>query len=519
MPAPVIEFRDETDTLVTAFHDFGVVVPGTPTATVVRNIWNGFGLTGGSAVDTAQNVLVTVSARITATGGQWLGDNIGLLEALALQVQFPGIPELAGFTGAGTGVEFSLPDLPTDTKHEMNVRAVIPAGAVEVGVDFKIAVDFQRTVALPGGIYANTPGILRGTGRSVGLAVLSRDSAFSVSGTDATSTVRWPTYAWYSLGVPYQELGGNAISGDEVLSNLDKSLVALAAGETYGYKTILEDTGRLVLKADKVTGTASFPDDFEPTPAGAILLGQGVRFADADTLAPTHTELVDATPRFFDVTTSGLNYTVAAVGVAAIVHGRLNVNKTSNTGTFPGDGTHTVWILPDGSVDDTPDGLTPQAGASRLVEIVITGSVETARTDLRLWEQGQDISFEFHDASNDDVLSWLNVTSHSLWIRPDQVAVLMSSPPTGFSPTPTSGSIAFDLLIGDGTTETSIFVSQGTDPRFPDFEWDDSVLRPDGTPESPLEIAPGFALVCRVVSDLDQGTPDWAAVNVVADRG
>ena len=111
--------------------------------------------------------------------------------------------------------------------------------------------------------------------------------------------------------------------------------------------TVLEATGRSTIKADKVTGTPAYPADFETAPAGSILLGWGIRYADADALAPEHTELVDATPKFCEVTTSGLNYTVAHVGVSAIVHGRLNTNQTSNSGTFPGDGTHTVWLLPD----------------------------------------------------------------------------------------------------------------------------------------------------------------------------
>lgn len=425
MPAPVLTFRDEFDVVRgSTFHDFGQVVPGSPTSTEVFNLWNGFGLTGGSAVDTARNIALIVQGRITATGGQWLGSGIGQLESLALQVQLPNIPRYAGFTAVGTGITIRPGDLETDSKHEMNVRVVLPAGAQEVSVQFKIGVDLVRTIALPGDALAHEPGISRGVARGIGAFALERSGAFTVSGTGAGSTLRWPDYSWYLLGRPYQDLGG-ALSGDEVLSNLDGSSVALAAGETYLFLTTLDNPDRLIVKGDKVTGTAVFPGDAPPIPEDIVLAGHGVRFADADALAPQHTELVDAEPQGSNVLTSGLNYTVRPPGVAAIVSNRLNDNVTDNTGTFPGDGTHTVWILPDGSVDDTvgPDGDTPFVGSLRLFDIEISGSVEIGRVDYRRWrDKNLPVAFRFDSpGTGTTVKSARNPFSSRLLIRPDKL--------------------------------------------------------------------------------------------------
>lgn len=513
MPDPLLEIRDETDTLVTAFLDLGTVVPGTPTAASVRSLHNGFEKTGPTAVDTAFNIVGTVQARLSATGGQWLTEGIGILDSLALQVQFPDIPELAGWNSVGTGVPISLPDLPTDSKHLMNVRVNLPAGAQEVGVDLKIGWDFQRTQALPGGIWAHTPGILRGVVQGVGTAVLSRDAAISVSGTGAGSTLRWPLYSWYTAGKPFQELGG-ASFGDEILDNLDKSASALIAGEAYGFRTVLTATGRLVSKSDKVTGTPVFPVDFDVAPEGSIATGWGIRFADADALAPQHTELVDATPKFFDVVTSGLDYTVAPVGVAAIAHARLNTNKTENSGSFPGDGTHTVWVLPDGSVDDTADGSTPQVGSLRIAEIVIAGSVETDRTDHRPWEAGKPLIHVFIAASDGDTAGVPNLSTRTAFIRPDKMALFVPVLPSGFTPTPTSGRVEIEVEIeeGDGTL-TSIFPSG----VLPGYDWDATSRLAVGFPEI-LEIPPLSGLVFTVSSTLSPGTaPDWLDVSVGTD--
>ena len=512
MPAPLLTIRDETEALITGFLDFGTVIPSSPTSSFRRDIWNGFELTGGSAVDTAFNIVLVFSGKLTGDG-QWLGSGIGILESLALQVMFPNIPELAGWSNVGNGTPISLPDLPTDSKHEMSVRFTLPAGAQEVPVDLKIGIEFQRTQALPGGIYSHRLGILRGVNRGVGTAVLSRDSAFSVSGTGAGSTLRWPTYAWHTDGKPYQELGAAAF-GDEVLSNLDKSASALAAGEAYGFRTVLTATGRLISKSDKVTGTPVFPTDFDVALTGSIATGWGIRFADADALAPQHTELVDATPKFFDVVTSGLNYTVAPVGIAAIAHGRLNTNKTENTGTFPGDGTHTVWVLPDGSVDDTADGSTPQVGSLRIVEIVIAASVETSRIDHRPWELAIPISHAFIGASDGDSVGVPHLSTQTLFIRPDKMALFLPVLPSGFTPTPTSGRIEVEIEIEerDGTL-TSIFTSG----VLPGYDWDATSRVAIGLPEV-LEIPPISALVFTVSSTLSPGTaPDWMDVLIGAD--
>jgi len=512
MPAPLLEIRDESDVVVTSFFDFGQVIPGAPTASITRSVHNGFGLTGGSAVDTAFNIVLTFEGRLTSVGGQWLS-TIGLLESLALQIMLPNIPELAGWTNVGTGVPISLPDLPTDSKHEMLVRFTLPAGAQEVGIQAKIGIDFQRTQALPGGIYAHEPGISRGAGRGVGTAVFSRDSAFTVSGTGAGSTLRWPTYAWYTEGRSYQELGGNAASGDEVLSNTDKSASALIAGEAYGFLTVLESTGRTIVKANKVTGTPVFPTDFEVAPTGSILTGWGIRFADADALAPQHTELVDATPQFFDVTTSGLNYTVAPVGVSAIVHGRLNTNKTENTGSFPGDGTHTVWVLPDGSVDDTvgPDGATPQAGSERLVDIVIAASVETGRTDYRKWkDRAESIVFRFDGSpTGTTTATWRNPYSYRLWIRPESAQLQLDA-------IPGAGNVKADLFTeADLAARVTIFTAQGSDDRRPVVDTADAVAINAGEPEV-LVISPGEFLSCDLI--VTTATPAYAVVSLVADH-
>lgn len=512
MPAPLLTIRDETEALITGFLDFGTVIPSSPTSSFRRDIWNGFELTGGAAVDTAFNIVLVFSGKLTGDG-QWLGSGIGILESLALQVMFPNIPELAGWSNVGTGTPISLPDLPTDSKHEMLVRFTLPAGAQEVPVDLKIGIEFQRTQALPGGIYTHKPGILRGVDRGVGTAVLSRDAAITVFGTGATSAVRWPTYAWHTGGKPFQELGGNPL-GDDPLTNLDKSASALIAGEAYGFRTVLTATGRLISKSDKVTGTPVFPTDFDDAPVGSIATGWGIRFADANTLAPQHTELVDATPKFFDVVTSGLNYTVAPVGIAAIAHGRLNTNKTENTGTFPGDGTHTVWVLPDGSVDDTADGSTPQVGSLRIVEIVIVASVETGRTDHRPWEQGRPVLHAFIGASDGDAIGLPNLSTRTLWIRPDKMALFLPVLPSGFTPTPTSGriEIEIEILTSDGTL-TSIFTSG----VLPGYDWDATERLTTGLPEV-LEVPPLSGLVLTVSSTLSPGTaPDWLDVAIGTD--
>ncbi len=512
IPAPLLSIRDETEALITGFLDFGTQIPSSPTSSFRRDIWNGHQLSGPSAVDTAFNIVLVFSGKLTGSG-QWLGSGIGILESLALQVMFPNIPELAGWSNVGTGTPISLPDLPTDSKHEMSVRFTLPAGAQEVPVDIKIGIEFQRTQALPGGIYTHRPGILRGVNRGVGTAVLSRDAAITVFGTGATSAIRWPTYAWHTDVKPFQELGGNPL-GDDPLTNLDKSASALIAGEAYGFRTVLTATGRLISKSDKVTGTPVFPTDFDVAPEGSIATGWGIRFADADALAPQHTELVDATPKFFDVVTSGLNYTVAPVGIAAIAHGRLNTNKTENAGTFPGDGTHTVWVLPDGSVDDTADGSTPQVGSLRIVEIVIAASVETSRIDHRPWELGLPIIYTFIGASNNDSAGIPNLSTSTLFIRPDKVALFIPVLPSGFTPTPTSGrvEIEIEIEVSDGTL-TSIFTSG----VLPGYDWDATSRVAIGLPEV-LEIPPISALVFTVKNTLAPGSaPDWLDVLVGAD--
>ncbi len=140
--------------------------------------------------------------------------NIGLLESLALQVMLPNVPEFAGWTPVGTGVPIPLDDLETDSKHEMLVRAVVPVGADEVAVQFRIAVDLRRTIPLQGGIYGHHPGISRGTDRGFGTAVLERDSAFTVSGTGAGSLFRPAIdYAQERAGI-YAPFPGSHQPGD-----------------------------------------------------------------------------------------------------------------------------------------------------------------------------------------------------------------------------------------------------------------------------------------------------------------
>ena len=505
MPAPFIEIRDENDVVVTGFLNLGTLIPGAPSAVNTRSVWNGFGLTGGAAVDTVQNLVMVAQARLTAVGGQWLGDGIGLLESLAIQVQFPDIAEFAGWTNIGSGVPVSLPDLPTDSKHTMLIRALLPAGAPEDAVQFNITYDSVRTVALPGGIYAHEPGISRGVGRGLGAAVLSRSGVFTVSGTDATSTLRWPDYAWYILGRPYQVLGG-ATSGDEVIDNLDGSAVALAAGETYGFYAVLDATGRSLLKGDKITGTVVYPDDFPPIPADSIIAGWGIRFADADVLAPQFAELVDATPKFFDVTTAALNYTVAPVGVDAIVHGRLNTNKTENSGTFPGDGVHTVWVLPDGSVGDTvgPDALPPLAGSLRLADITIAGGVETARVDYKRW---RDTSIAIPWTWGAPVLGiiqqrWRHSGPERLLIRPESVVLQLENT--------AGGTVIADVLLHpEGGAATTIFTSQGSDDRRPTVAGGAGSATNAGLPEV-LVIEPGSL----VIAEIDQAAAATAGATL-----
>ena len=512
MPAPVLTFRDEFDVVRgSTFHDFGQVVPGSPTSTEVFNLWNGFGLTGGSAVDTAKNIALIVEGRITATGGQWLGEGIGLLESLALQVQLPNVPRYAGFTAVGTGITIRPGDLETDSKQEMNVRVVLPAGAQEVGIQFKIGVDLVRTIALPGDALAHEPGISRGVGRGIGTFALERSGAFTVSGTGAGSTLRWPDYSWYLLGRPYQDLGG-ALSGDEVLSNLDGSSVALGAGESYLFLTTLDNPDRLIVKGDLVTGTAVFPADAPPIPEDIVLTGHGIRFADADALAPQHTELVDAEPQGFNVLTSGLNYTVRPPGVAAIVSNRLNDNVTDNTGSFPGDGTHTVWVLPDGSVDDTvgPDGPFPFVGSLRLFDIEISGSVEISRVDYRRWrDKFLTVEFRFDGPGTGQTTeAWKNPLTSRLLIRPESVELELDIVP--------GADVFADVLIRpDNGAAVTIFTSFASDDRRPRLQSGDSTAIDKGLPEV-LIINPGDT-VGTVLDVAASANISFAILSFIAD--
>lgn len=514
MPPPLMTFRDGADVVRgSTFHDFGQVVPGSPTSTEVFNLWNGFGLTGGSAVDTAKNIALIVQGRITATGGQWLGDGIGLLESLALQVQLPDIPRYAGFTPVGTGITIRPGDLETDSKHEMNVRVVLPAGAQEVSVQFKIGVDLVRTIALPGDALAHEPGISRGVGRGIGAFALERSGAFTVSGTGAGSTIRWPDYSWYLLGRPYQDLGG-ALSGDEILSNLDGDTVpvALAAGEAYLFLTTLDAPDRLIVKGNKITGTPVFPGDAPPIPEDIVLTGWGIRFADADALAPQHTELVDAEPQGFNVITSALDYTVRPPGVSAIVSNRLNDNVTDNTGSFPGDGTHTVWVLPDGSVDDTvgPDGDTPQVGSLRLFDIVISGGVETGRTDYRRWRDRHEVvEFRFDGSpTGTTTLSWRNPHTTRMLIRPDQFRLQLDT-------VPGAGNVLADVFTRpDNGAKVTIFTLFASDDRRPVVTNGDASAINTGLPEV-LVINPGETVEVDLI--VTTATPGYAVLSFVAD--
>ncbi len=455
----------------------------------------------GVGVDTAVDLLAIAQAQIFGDD-IWRSSGVDLLDRHGVQFRFTkknGVAVSDAFVNIGTGIAITAPDLPAGEFHEYEFRTLPPGGNSEAVTQFKLAWHKTRFQSI-GNPHAVEPGIHNGVGTGRVTAIFDRSIAIAVSG---IGTFEWPDFSWYYLGVPY-----SVLDHDETIDANDGSTVALASGESYLYLAVLDDGATTILKGDLVTGTAVYPADAPAVPAGNRLLGHGVRDFVADLTFTTLDEL----PDFFNVTTSGLDFTVARSGGPMAVDGSLVDSTTPVTGSLTASSTNTLSVLADGSVGVTLDGSLAQPGAQIIFDIVTDGSGETSRVDRRQFVRRRETVLKFvaSAASNTTVTRTIaNVGGRSIFIRPNGIVMQTSGLPTN--------SLVADIFTrSDLGGKVTIFTSFGSDDRRPTITSGSGSLFASGLAEV-LEIPPKTEVAVDFI--FGAGSNSDVVLAILADTG
>lgn len=506
MADPTLEWTDNADVpLAASVHDFGKVAPGTAATLETWRVHNDRLAVGG--IPTASNLQLIVEAHLEGDT-IFLGEGVPMLDARAFRVRPTvenGLAVSRPFFNLGSGVQLALPDLDPETFHEFEVEPLPPATISQTTTEFRLVIADQQVTQI-GDAFASAPGIFRGVGRGQVTGVLDRDGAFGVTG---IGTLEQPQYSFYFDGEPHSEL-----AVDVTIDDLDGAAAALVVTESYIFYRILTTTGTATLKGLKAVGP-TFPADAPALSDGEVALGWGERDFAADL---TFAELSGAVPDFFKTRIdSGTTATVGSSGGPMIVEGAKIETTTESLVPLTDDAVNTIWMLRDGTFAVTTDGSSPQLGAQDIGRHTLVAGVETLAEDLRRWADESREVEKVLGGDDGDVTAWRNVSTRSLWIRPDGISLFIPVLPSSFTPTPTSGRLEVDILILEpGGTINSIFPSA----EFPGYEWDATERVEVAVPEDPLEIPKGSTLVFVVANTLaPSASPDWLDIAVVVDYG
>lgn len=437
---------------------------GTPSDPVTVRLYN----EGGDPARSVRLLGELLTPDPERSGNQWMDRH--WIEARV-------VAGLAGLTAAatswrsiGSGSWLPLPNLAAGQGVEVEVRANVTGDGATVAAEIGLAVELAPSASVPQGLLE-----VAGAGVYLGL----HDGAFGLHVAGANVAPN-PAGADDQVLVPYQGavVGGRAVGWSAALLELDDQdaeAETLAAGEAYWAALSIGASGLTVTKGAKSAGLTD--DDRPAMPAGERPLAYVRRDEDA---AIDSADIANVWRRDgFGLAASGLTATIGP-GVA-LVDGAMVESTGDDSITVEASETSTIWLLRDGSLGASTDGLPPSPRALLLWEVDADGSAITAARDRRHWIGHAPLLAEF---TWDGTLSSPSYryghvpTARPSYILPVRgIIAALGEQASGAS----SGSTSFDLEYWDGSAWQSVF---GATAERPAVAYDATELAAIGLPET-----------------------------------
>lgn len=478
MTAPLIEWRDSDDALLSGSYVIADAESGTPTAAVVRHLWNSYGVAGA---DTAETVELYALARDAGGPAALYAEGHEFVDRFYFEVRITG--GLGGLSVAtsswlrvGAGLPVALPDIPAEQGLVLEVRVHAPGDAADLHALPQLQVRSQLSVAGAGSLPS---GVLVGPGAIDQILTSSGVAVENPGGVD--DSVQLGTTVYQVDEVSYVEVEQLVQLDDE-----DGDAATLASGEAYYGLVVWTATGPAVRKGSKAT--TPLTDDDEP----ALLPGD---VPDCRVLREFDALIEDA-----DITDrrqiGGFDY-LGASGLTATIGGgsahvqRYEIRKrNSSPVTLLANDDNRVWLQTDGTFGVNQSDTPTTVGAELIWVLTTDASTVTASKDERSLKGRQVIPIAFHFSgplSGQVVYAhWpYGVTGRLLGIRPVSVSLLDAWGGTG--------STVFDLEESDaGGAWSSYFPSAPTPDLRPTIDAAD-VSHHAAIPER-IEVQPGARL-------------------------